>query len=112
MKNSVNTLNAIAATLLVVADPEFEISLRAETEKLGTRWKKVVELCRRHKDKLTQSLEKTTEAVDEIRAMDEWIAQSTKEHLRREYAVHSLQELDAFSESFKVKFKQLVYCKV
>ena len=102
MKLSVDAMNAIVQTLRTDIDPTFEVQLNAEAEKLNSRWSQVVELCQRHKDKLMESLDTTERLGNELQSMSDWVRETREEHLEKEYAVDSLQELNDVAKTLQV----------
>ena len=96
-------VNASSVTLLEgPVDPDFKVKLEAEVKDLNDKWEKVKTLASAQHLTLEDALAKTREFVRDLEAVEAKVEQISRDHLAREYTVHSYDELVELDDRFKV----------
>lgn len=102
MKTILDTINLTAKRLRPDSDEAFVLQFDSDLELLNTRWKTLVDLSQKQNSKLKENLDVTKKLSADISTMEQWIDWTAKEHIAREYTVHSVSELSDLRKKFQV----------
>jgi len=107
MKNILDTINCTAEKLRPESDETFLLQFDSDLEQLNERWKHLVSLSQKHNAKLRENLDLTQKLLDDIELQEKWIDKIVKDHLAREYTVHSELELAELNRKFQVSSEHM-----
>ncbi len=102
LQPNVSNINDIYKSLSVCSEEEFEDKFTKDVDDLNERWKAVNKLANDQNTTLKHHLGETQVYLDKMAELEMWMDRQIKDHLAREYTVHSLEELQALHENFKV----------
>ena len=102
LEDNVNSISDITTDLLRASDKDFAEKLRGEVDSLTRRWADISQLARDQKQRLIEAQKRTQALWDSVKEQEIWMEKVKREHLAREYTVHSDQELNDLVARFKV----------
>ena len=102
LQKNLDAMNSLSSRLLPSATDAVADAMRDQVRLINDQWAAIVQLANtQHKD--LSMAENTTQALEErLRGASVWMDGIRREHLGREYTVHSREELTGLHKEFTV----------
>ena len=102
LQTTLDGANSSSSGLLDSADPPFKDKLTTEVQGLNDKWARVKTLAAAQHSTLEDALQRTRRFVKDVEAVEAQADRVERDHLAREYTVHSYDELVELDDRFKV----------
>lgn len=102
LQQNVDSLNKLSKELLGPSEEEFGKWLESRIGDLNRRWEEVKQLADQQRSRLLQGEANTKQFQQSAKQLQAWVDNVNKEHLAREYTIHSVSQLQQTLSKFEV----------
>ena len=102
LQPNLDNINDIMASLFSNCDENYANELRPEVKKLNERWSRVRAMAAEQNSKLHGAMTDTQGFRRRMAELNHWMDTINRDHLAREYTVHTYEELTDLNEKFQV----------
>ena len=102
LQKNLDSMNSISSCMLEEAEESYGEVIREQVRQINEQWAGVVQLANRQHSDLSEADDATQALLDRMVQAEEWMDVIHRQHLAREYTVHSLEELQQLNKTFQV----------